>query len=231
MYCHWFCIWCVCQRIMSSGFQNRMYIDDFCYMNIFHRYGLLGAIFNSYNELNGRFTGHVLNFLAFSFGKASIPFSTLIAFLAVGGSLFYLFKRLFVVTNQTGFSNSRSSHLTSMPFSLIIIVPTSLMAPFLYESIYWTLHSLIVTGSPFFVYIFIGLVLYFTTDSPKRFGQSGIALVYALVGFCAMGFSEPVALFLLSLFSLLVLILLILKNNKKYSGLLLVLHLVPYVDF
>ena len=208
-------------KIVSAGFTNRMYIDDFCYMNILHRYGLFGAILNRYIGLNGRFASHVFNFLAFSFGKTSIPFGPLIALLGVGGSLYYLFTHLLLLKLDNGRSIQRIVRLTSIIFSLIVIVTTSLMAPFLYESIDWTLHSLIVTGSLFLANFFIGLVLYFTSDSPKRFGQTGIALVFALIGFCAMGFSEPAALFLLFIYGLMILILLVYKKIKMYWGMVL----------
>ena len=163
----------------------------------------------------------MLNFLALSFGKTSIPFGPLIAVLGVGGSLFYLFNRLFIVRSQNGNGSLKTAHLMSFLFSSIVIVTTSLMAPFLYESIDWSLHSLIVTGGLFLANFFIGLVLYFTSDSPKRFGQIGISLVFALVSFCAMGFSEPAALFLLSIYSLIIIILAVNKKITKYLGLII----------
>ncbi len=208
-------------KIVSTGYFNRMYIDDFCYLNIFHKNGLLGAILFAYAELNGRFTSHVLNFIAFSFGKASIPFGPLIAVMGIGGSLFYLFSRLFIVKNRRESKSMKIIYLASFLFSLIVIVTTSLIAPFLYESIDWTLHSLIVTGSLFVVNFFIGLVLFFTANAQKHFNQIGTAFVFALLGFCSMGFSEPAVIFLLAIYGLLVLIFLVYKKIKQYWGIIL----------
>jgi hypothetical protein len=206
--------------IASTGFFNRIYLDDYCYLNIYHRYGLFGAIFNSYREINGRFASHVLNFLAFSFGKNSIPFGPLTVLLVVGCSLFYLFTRLLLGSSDEIKSRKKTVHFISLLFTLIVIVTTSLMAPFLYESIDWTLHALIITGSLFLINFLIGLALYFSTEPQKRLGKIGQALIFALVGFCAMGFSELASLFLLTAYGLIGLALLVLRKISKYWGML-----------
>ncbi len=199
--------------IIATGFLNRLYLDDFCYINILQRYGFFGAIFNNYLEINGRFSSHVLNYLAFSFGKASIPFGAMIAFLGVGASQYYFIRQLFIEKDNNVPKAKWNSRFIAILFALIVLVTTSLIAPALYESIYWTLHSLIVTGSLFLLNIFIGLVLVFTSGRYDGVGQLKQALVFALVGFFAMGFSEAASLFLFAVYCLVVLILIV---NKRF---------------
>ena len=207
--------------IIATGYNNRLYIDDFCYLNIYHRYGFLRAIAISFLGVNGRFSSHVLNYLAFSFGKGSIPFGAMIAFLGVGASQYYLIRQLFIEKEKSVSKAIWKSRYIAVLFSLIALVTASLMAPSLYESLLWTLHSLIITGSLFLLNIFIGLVLFFTSKPYDRVGQYTQALIFALVGFCAMGFSEAASLFLFAVYCLVVLILLLSKKFTQHWGLVL----------
>jgi hypothetical protein len=207
--------------IISTGFLNRLYMDDFCYINILHRNGFFGAILNNYLEINGRFLSHVLNYLAFSFGKTSIPLGAMIAFLGTGASQYFLFRQLTIEKTPTVSKDKRNTRFIAILFTLIVLVTTSLLAPALYESIYWTLHSLIVTGSLFLLNIFMGLVLVFTSGRYDGVGQLKQALIFALVGFCAMGFSEAAPLFLFAVYGLVVLVLIVKKRFSRYRGLVL----------
>ena len=58
--------------IIATGFNNRLYMDDFCYLNIFHRNGFFGAITNNFREVNGRFASHVLNFVSDLIGQGQL---------------------------------------------------------------------------------------------------------------------------------------------------------------
>ena len=205
--------------IIAIGFNNRLYMDDFCYLNIFHRNGFFGAIANNFREVNGRFASHVLNFVAISFGKANLLIGPLIAFLGVGTSLYFLIMRL-VLPRQNGSAGISKRRSIGIISSTIILVTTSLMAPLLYESIVWTLHSLIITGSLVLMNIFMGLVLFFSSEPSKPFGQTTLFLIFALLGFFAMGFSEAASLATLGIYCLVALIFLITKQIKKFWGLL-----------
>jgi hypothetical protein len=205
--------------IIATGFNNRLYMDDFCYLNIFHRNGFFGAITNNFREVNGRFASHVLNFVAISLGKANLLIGPLIAFLGVGASLYFLIMRL-VLPRQNGSAGISKRRSIGIISSTIILVTTSLMAPLLYESIVWTLHSLIITGSLVLMNIFMGLVLLFSSEPSKSFGQTTLFLIFALLGFFAMGFSEAASLATLGIYCLVALIFLITKQIKKFWGLL-----------
>ncbi len=207
--------------IFSIGYFNRLYVDDFCYLNIYRRFGFLGAILNNYQEINGRFASHVLNYLAFSLGKGSIPFGPIIVFFGLGWSLYYLLiQLLFPQGDNSNGGRRRPTYFVAILFTLIILVCTSLVAPDLYESLGWTLHALIVTGSLFLINIFFGLVLYFTSHPKRSQRQISQALIFALIGFCAMGFSEPAWLFLLVTYGLLVVVLIVKQKLKLYWGML-----------
>ncbi len=205
--------------IIAAGSNNRLYMDDFCYLNIFHRYGFFGAIINNLQEVNGRFASHVLNFLAISSGKANLLLGPLIAFLGVGASLYFFIMRL-VLPRQNGSAGISKRRSIAIISSTIILVTTSLMAPLLYESIIWTLHSLIITGSLVLMNIFMGLVLFFSSEPLKPFGQTTLFLIFALLGFFAMGFSEAASLATLGIYCLVALIFLITNQIKKFWGLL-----------
>jgi|WetSurMetagenome_2_1015567.scaffolds.fasta_scaffold02496_7 hypothetical protein len=205
--------------IIATGFYNRLFMDDFCYLNIFRQHGFLGAIASSYINVNGRFTSHLLNFLAFSFGKTNIPFGPLIAILGVGISLFFLFNHLFRENNPIDKEGKSIYRWVGFTFTVVILVTMSILAPSLYESLDWALHALIVTGSLCLVNLFAGLALYFSNSSHHKSSQILQAVLFALLGFFAMGFSETSAVFLLSVYSLVALFLLTRRKLKQYWGL------------
>jgi hypothetical protein len=204
--------------IIATGFNNRLYMDDFCYLNIFHRNGFFGAIIKNFQEVNGRFASHVLNFLAISLGKTNLLIGPLIAFLGVGASLYFFIMRL-VLSQQNGRAGL-SRRLIGIISSIIILVTASLMAPLLYESIVWTLHSIILTGSLVLMNIFIGLVIFFSSEPSKRLGQTTLFLIFALLGFCAMGFSEAASVATLGIYCSVVLVFLVTKQIRNQGGII-----------
>jgi hypothetical protein len=206
--------------IITIGIFNRLYMDDFCRLNIFRLHGYLGAILYGYQEINGRFASHVFNFLAFSFGKTTIPMGPLIAFLGIGASQYFLFTQLVEPQFIKGGAGTSRSRFFGILISIIIIVTASLMAPLLYESIIWTLHSIIITGSLVLMNIFIGLVLFFSSEPSKRFGQTTLFLIFSLLGFCVMGFSEAASLAIIGIYCLVVLVFLVTKQIRNHWGLL-----------
>ena len=68
--------------------------------------------------------------------------------------------------------------------------------------------------------IFIGLVLFFSSEPSKRFGQTTLFLIFALLGFFVMGFSEAASLATLGIYCLVVLIFLVTKQIRNHWGLL-----------
>jgi len=205
--------------IIANGFNNRLFMDDFCYLNIFYRFGFFGAIIHNFQEVNGRFASHVLNFLAISLGKANLLIGPLIAFLGVGASLYFFILQL-VLSQENGRECLSERRFIGIISSIVVLVTTSLMAPLLYESIVWTLHSIIITGSLVLMNIFMGLVLFFSSGPSKRFGQTTLFLIFALLGFCVMGFSEAASFATLGIYCLVVLVFLVTKQIRNHWGLL-----------
>lgn len=121
---------------ISAGQFRRLYADDYCYLNTLHKFGWWGAISWSFHNLNGRFSSHFLNYTSFLLETKIIPLGVPLFLLLFGTSGYLLL--------HTIFPSSKPWKLlvisTSLPLFGLISFPDPV------QSIYWTLHAIIVCG-------------------------------------------------------------------------------------
>jgi hypothetical protein len=183
--------------IIIIAFNNRLYSDDYCYAVKLRQYGFGGAILNSFQTLNGRLMSHFFDYIAQSLGKLSVPLGPIFILLGVGSSLFFLISQLLVGKNK----NARYGMAALI--SLIILVLTFLIAPDIYESIYWTLHALILTGGLAAFNVTLGLLVRNMHNQVEAKGQFGISLLFLALGFAGSLFNEAISIFMIAFFGML----------------------------
>ncbi|WP_322791580.1 DUF6056 family protein [Bellilinea sp.] len=164
----------------SIAANNRLYADDYCYLNVLRDYGWWGAVQNFYQTINGRFMSHVFNFTLLEAGSASVPLGPVILLVGLGGSFLFVLKVIFP---------------TFRPINRIIISIMTVFLAFIissdkFQAVFWTLHALIVTGGLSFLMLGLGVWLRIA-GKPYRF--AGLGLMFLLC-FLSAGFHETIAI-------------------------------------
>lgn len=170
----------------SIAANNRLYADDYCYLNVLRDYGWWGSIQNFYQTINGRFMSHVFNFTLLEAGSASVPLGPVILLAGLGGSCLFVLKAIFPIFR---------------PINLFIISITLTFLAFIissdkFQAIFWSLHALIVTGGLSFLTLGLGVWLRIA-GRPYRFVDLGLMF---LLCFLSAGFHETIAILGGSLF-------------------------------
>lgn len=167
---------------------NRLYADDYCYINALRDYGWGGAVWNFFTTINGRFMSHVVNYLAFLLGAGSVPLGPLVLLAGLGSSLYYLLVAV----------------LRPLPRRVVAVLSVGLV--FLafvistdpYQAIFWTLHALIVTGGLSLLTLALGVWVRAIRERPSS-GRLGLLF---LLAFLSAGFHESIGILGIACFSL-----------------------------
>ncbi|MEW6505150.1 MAG: hypothetical protein AB1457_14405 [Chloroflexota bacterium] len=170
----------------SISFNNRLYADDYCYMNVLRDYGWWGAIQNFYQTINGRFMSHLVNFTALLFGKASIPLGPLFLLIGLGCSSLWVWKTVFPGANRLFLILLGSG----LPWLVFVISSDK------FQAVIWSLHALIVTGGLSFLLLAVGIWLRLL-DAPQR---KYALMTLFIFSFLSAGFHETISLLGGSLF-------------------------------
>lgn len=211
-----------CGYMVSIGFANRMYADDYCYTVMAQNHGFWSAIFYAYQYQNGRLVSHVINFLALSLGNKGVPFGPLVALGMAGGSLFFLLAQLL--------EGERKARYAAALFSaLFVITAVFFIIPDLYNSVFWTLHAIIATGGMFCINILLGLLARYGPAQTSRFRRFLLAGSCFLLSFAAAGFNEAASLVIIALLGLLGVFLVVVSWQNKNRSALLVPVLIAFV--
>jgi hypothetical protein len=164
----------------SIAAHNRLYADDYCYLNVLRDYGWWGAVQNFYQTINGRFMSHVFNFALLEAGSASVPLGPVILLVGLGGSSLFVLKVIF----PTFRPKNRLIISVLLMFSAFIISSDK------FQAIFWSLHALIVTGGLSFLMLGLGVWLRIA-GKPFRFADLGLLF---LLCFLSAGFHETIAI-------------------------------------
>lgn len=188
------------------SFSNPYYGDDYCYALRFAEHGWLGASLDSYQTLNGRFLGHLVNYAYVPLGDLNPKLGVLSAVIFLGGALYLFFNTLFRALRQ-------EKHVFWALFSaLAVFVFAYLLAPSIYDSLFWTLSGmLLLAGFVFFLLAAAVLIRKFLVE--KRPVQPGWLLLFALLGIGSGGFIEAASVVLIAIAALVVLYFLIRQNR------------------
>lgn len=173
----------------SIAANNRLYADDYCYLNVLRDYGWWGAIQNFYQTINGRFMSHVVNFTALIFGQSSLSLGPLIFLLGLGGSSLWVLRGIFKEANRF--------FLVSAVFGLTFL--GFVISSDKFQAVIWSLHALIITGGLSFLLLAMGMWLRLQHQSDRKIGL-GILLV---LSFISAAFHETITILGVSLFSVL----------------------------
>ena len=197
--------------VVSIGFQNRLYADDYCSLFELRQVGYLNAVVAWFHVMTGRFSAHVFNFLAFEFPGINTVIGPVTALVCIGGSLYFLFLQLL------GSSGRRQRIQLSALFSITLLGTFFLSVPFLYESFVWNIHSITVSaGFGCFVIAFAFFVRILKSPNHSRHSLLW-GLLFFLVGFIGAGFNEIVGMLDILLFGIILVILLIQKTPDKHK--------------
>jgi len=198
----------------------------------------LYGVYESYLIQNGRFMSHILDFAVWFLGRVSILLGPIIVFLGLGDSAWYFIYQILHLENRY------KRLIISAGNSLILIVLILLLQPDLYESTYWTLHALIVTGglglSTFAFGLLVRKISRYDLNAPGRveihsqsrkypghkiLRRSASYLGSFMLGLMSAGFNEAITIYILAF----VVVLIVLTRTKwlvrdslsSVSGLLL----------
>ncbi len=164
----------------SIAASNRLYADDYCYLNVLRDYGWWGAIQNFYQTINGRFMSHLFNYTAFLFGRATVPLGPLFLLIGLGGSSLWVLRVVFKDANRLLLA------LIAAGLLLFIFIISSDK----FQAVIWSLHALIVTGGLAFLLLAIGTWLRLR-QIPYR--MHGLAAFF-IFSFLSAGFHETIAI-------------------------------------
>ncbi len=178
--------------VSLTGFNNRLYADDYCYAVTLRAYGFWGAVLYNFQTLNGRLMSHVVDFLALAAGQWSVFLGPVFVLVGVGGSLAYFLAALIEIEGR-----KKRCALAGL-ISLAILASTLMAAPNLYESVFWSLHALILTGGLGALNLVLGLLAR-RTNGRRRVET---ALVLLVLGFLGAFFNEAISILMLALFGM-----------------------------
>lgn len=164
----------------SISASNRLYADDYCYLNVLRDYGWWGAIQNFYQTVNGRFMSHLFNYTAFLFGGVTVPLGPLFLLIGLGGSSLWVLRVVFKEANCLLLA------LIAAGLALFAFVISSDK----FQAVIWSLHALIVTGGLAFLLLAIGTWLRLL-QTPYR--THGLAAFF-IFSFLSAGFHETIAI-------------------------------------
>lgn len=170
--------------VVFIGFTNRLYSDDYCYIYKLESVGFFNAITHYFNHFNGRYSSHVLDFLAYSFPQVNTVVGPLTVVIMAGGSLFFLFSQLFSQYQRT------IRFKVSAFVTLALVGSFFMLVPFLYESFIWNIHAIIVSGGFAFSCIACGL---FIRNSRIQMNKQQVIIwstFFLIWGLAGAGFAE-----------------------------------------
>lgn len=168
---------------------NRLYADDYCYLNILHENGWLKANVHAYLHITGRFAGHFLDFIAYHLGERIVPLGVYVLF-AAGGGGFYLLMR-------TLYPRAKAWHTASLAGALPLFALITTANPV--QSVFWTLHALSVCAGLGFLLLTIRQVFRWMDTPPPLKNRLGLFLLAVFTG----GFHETLSIFGILFLSLL----------------------------
>jgi len=213
--------------IITIGFNNRLYADDFGYAATLRNFGYWESVKYFYIHQNGRFMSHLLDFAAMLLGKNSIPLGPIIVIASLTGSIGFLLFQL-QINGSVKYRLRKSAF-----FGFLIVILVLLMQPDLYESTFWTLHALILAGGLGFSTLAIGFLLRkarngnplienfikekWAAETSKKsiLSKSFEVFLYFLFGLITAGFNEAITIF--TIFFGFLIIILIFKGWKGLS--------------
>lgn len=202
----------ICLGVVSIGFQNRLYSDDYCYLNTLKTSGYFQAILYYLNNVYGRYTVHALDFLAYEFPSVTTFTGPISACLLIGGSLFYLFFELLKQYNR------KVRLLLCFFFSISSVGTIFLVVPSLYDSFIWNLYSTCVSGS--FAFFVIALTILIKKTSLKE-ERSRIILwscLFFLWGLLSAGFIEVTTVLNTAVFGIIWLVIVFTKKFEVHRN-------------
>ncbi|WP_322507958.1 DUF6056 family protein, partial [Anaerolinea sp.] len=168
---------------------NRLYADDYCYLNILHENGWLKANVHAYLHITGRFAGHFLDFIAYYLGESIAPLGIYVLFAAGGGGLYLLLRTLY--------PQSKVWHTASLAAALPLFALITTANPV--QSVFWTLHALSVCAGLGFLLLTFRQVFRWMDTPPARKNRLGLFLLAVFTG----GFHETLSIFGILFLSLL----------------------------
>lgn len=168
---------------------NRLYADDYCYLNILHENGWLKANMHAYLHITGRFAGHFLDFIAYHLGESIAPLGIYVLFAAGGGGLYLLMRTLY--------PQSKVWHTASLAAALPLFALITTANPV--QSVFWTLHALSVCAGLGFLLLTFRQVFRWMDTPPALKNRLGLFLLAVFTG----GFHETLSIFGILFLSLL----------------------------
>lgn len=202
----------ICLGVISIGFQNRLYSDDYCYLNTLKTSGYFQAILYYLNNVYGRYTVHALDFLAYEFPSVTTFTGPISACLLIGGSLFYLFFELLKQYQR------KVQLLLSFFFSISSLGTIFLVVPSLFDSFIWNLYSTCVSGSFSFFVIAITVLIKKTGQQEKKTSILLWSCAFFLWGLLSAGFIEVTTVLNAAVFGIIWLAIVFTKKYKAHRN-------------
>lgn len=168
---------------------NRLYADDYCYLNILREKGWLGANMHAYLHITGRFAGHFLDFIAYHLGENIAPLGLYVLMIAGGGSLYLLMRTLY--------PDAKAWHTASLAGALPLFALITTANPV--QSVFWTLHALSICAGLGFLLLVFRTVFQYLNTPPDLKNRLGLFLLALFTG----GFHETLSIFGILFLSLL----------------------------
>lgn len=168
---------------------NRLYADDYCYLNILRENGWLKANVHAYQHITGRFAGHFLDFIAYHLGERIAPLGVYVLFAAGSGGLYLLMRTLY--------PEAKAWHTASLAGALPLFALITTANPV--QSVFWTLHALSVCAGLGFLLLTFRQVFRWMHTPPSLKNRLGLFLLALFTG----GFHETLSIFGILFLSLL----------------------------
>lgn len=177
---------------IQASFSNRFYADDYCYQYRFNQWGWLGASWDAYQNLNGRFMGHLVNFAFFSFEQELPKLGVLSAAIGLLSALTFMFFNLFLGVEK------RERLLLAFTSACSVFVFVYLMVPDLYESLFWALSAQLLT-SGFVVFLVSLTIAIRRVQLNQRLNRPAWFGLFFVLGVIGAGFIEAESVLILLL--------------------------------
>jgi hypothetical protein len=191
--------------VISIGFQNRLYADDYCSISELRSAGYFTSVVAWFHQMTGRFSAHIFSFLFFEFPALNTIIGPLLAVICIGGSFIFLFTQLLGSCVQ-----SLRLKLRAL-FSVTLLGTFFLSVPFLYESFIWNIHNVSVSGGLSFFNVACALLIRHLRDNKNNRNWLLWSLFFLILGVIGAGFNEVIGMLNLMLFGIILLVLLIKK--------------------